>query len=340
MEERTAAQGVVGGDKKESGLATSGEKPTNSAYEERKKQTEESAAKGLNMYGAPIRQPDSFNESGPGWSRSRNGVPSASGRPAMQGSISTQRGPTLSGGNRRVGIVAAVGASPRTNLPTTGTGLRTNNESKKGKKKKLTRAQRREEARIKHSDPSGAMGASKEASKEVLSLVGWLLFGISVTKDGLDILFNFLDGVGLAASGTGIGLVVGVPLMALSFVLSALLTLAIYVTNLLYFFLSFAFTAQQQTIQAQNESSARARTSGPRDPGVAIKAKIDAKNILSDSIRSLINRARAIFMRRLYILSITALIGMIPVLNIIPEATIGFFLSMLVGINMHKKGKK
>ena len=93
-------------------------------------------------------------------------------------------------------------------------------------------------------------------------------------------------------------------------------------------------------MRLQNSASAQERSASSRSQKVSPEARIQAKKIVDDAIKNVINRAKNIFIKRLVILSVTAIIGIIPVLDILPESIMGFALSAVIGMSMNKKTKK
>lgn len=189
-------------------------------------------------------------------------------------------------------------------------------------------------------DPSGVMAGSNHAAKEITGIFFWLLLGLAVAKDGLDVVFNLVELLGLGVSATLVGIVVGMPLFVLFTIIGIVLTLAIFFTNMIYFVLSASIATQAEVMRLQNSASAQERSAGSRSQKVSPEARIQAKKIVDDAVKNVINRAKNIFIKRLVILSVTAIIGIIPVLDILPESIMGVALSAVIGMSMNKKTKK
>lgn len=112
------------------------------------------------------------------------------------------------------------------------------------------------------------------AKKATNWLFFWLVAGIEIAKDLLDLIWDALDAVGVGLSATVVGSVVGIPISVFSIGMSWLMSLTVFIITMVY----FVYTRQS-------------------------------------------------VMLRLVIISISTIIGMIPMLNILPDATAGFFVA-------------
>lgn len=118
---------------------------------------------------------------------------------------------------------------------------------------------------------SGEENVAKTITNWVLF---WLVAGIEIAKDVLDILWAALEGLGVGLTATILGSVVGIPLIVLAVGAGWMVSLLVFIITMTYFF----YTKQSVLL-------------------------------------------------RLVIISISTIIGMIPALDIIPEATVGFFIA-------------
>gem|GEM_PF-4798877 len=126
-------------------------------------------------------------------------------------------------------------------------------------------------------------GTAKKATNWLLF---WLVGGIEISKDLLDLVWGLLESLGVGLSATGVGAVVGIPISFFAIGMSWLVSLTVFIITMVY----FIYTKQSVLL-------------------------------------------------RLVIISISTIIGMIPGLNILPDATIGFFVAAFVG-TIAKVGKK
>ncbi len=126
-------------------------------------------------------------------------------------------------------------------------------------------------------------GVAKTATNWLLF---WLVAGVGIAKDLLDIVWSAVEALGVALTATVVGAVVGIPISFFAIGLSWMVSLTVFIITMVY----FVYTKQS-------------------------------------------------VMLRLVIMSISTIIGMIPIFKILPEATIGFFVGAFVA-TIAKTGKK